>query len=182
VQSALGSPAPTGAVSGEPRHNGELPSTLLDPDVGPSATPNRAYTPGSPGTLVIRRTITNNTGGYLPTVKVRITALSEANGAPWPGVGSQPTNVAHLRVVNPATPTSSITVTGGGSVTVQNLSVDAPANGATTGGGLNSTLTVPLPGNILAPGETVSIAITLAVDTTGTFWLGYNVDALLDTS
>ena len=182
VQSALGSPAPTGWVSGEPRHNGELPSTLLEPGVGPSATPNRAYTPGSPGTLVIRRTITNNTGGYVPTVKVRITALSEANGAPWPGVGSQPTNVAHLRVVNPATATSSITVTGGGSVTVQNLSVDAPAYGATTGGGLNSTLTVPLPGNILAPGETVSIAITLAVDTTGTFWLGYNVDALLDTS
>ena len=178
VQSTLGSPAPTNSVSPY-QHNSTLRSTLLDPAVGQTVTPNRAYTPGtggSPGTLVIRRTITNTTGEPVTTMRIRITALSEANGAPKPGVITQPTNVAHLRVVDPGTATSSIPVSAGDSVTVQNLSVDAPAT-SDPGGGLNSTLTVPLPGGYLFDSGTVDVAITLAVDSPGAFWLGYDVDS-----
>ena len=178
VQSALGSPSPT-AIGNAYQHNNTLRSTPLDPEVFQSLSPNRDYTAGTaggPGTLVIRRTITNSSADPVNLVKIRITALSEDNGAPKPGVGSQPVTIAHLRVVNPDTPTSSVAVTTGGPVTVQNLSVDTPPD-ADLGGGLNSTLTVPLPGGQLSTGDTVDIAITVAVDTTGSFWLAYNVDA-----
>ena len=182
VQSTLGSPAPTGSANPY-QHNSTLQSTLLDPGVGQAVSPNRSYTrgtAGSPGLLVIRRTITNTSAAPVDTVRIRVTAISEANGAPRPGVvpTGSPLPTAQLRVINPGTDTSSIPVSGGGSVTVRNLSVDTPVTGE-TGGGLNSTLTVPLPGDILADGDSVSIAITLAVDAPGTFWLGYNVDALV---
>ena len=126
----LGSPSPT-AIGNAYQHNSTLQSTPLDPDVFYSLSPNRDYTAGTaggPGTLVVRRTITNSSPDPVNVVKLRITALSEANGAPKPGVGSQPVNIAHLRVVNPGTPTSSVPVTTGGPVTVQNLSVDTPAD------------------------------------------------------
>ena len=122
----------------------------------------------------MRRTITNTTGGAITSAKVRISGISQANGDPQPGVASQPGRVARLRVINPAAPTSAVTA-GGNSRTVQNLSVDAPISGQ-PGGGLNSTLTVPLGGG-LAPGATVDIAFTFAVDSGGTFWFGYDVDA-----
>ncbi|WP_201754458.1 hypothetical protein [Micromonospora rubida] len=59
---------------------------------------------------------------------------------------------------------------------MQNLSVDLPAT-AKPGGGLATTLTVPLPCGQLSPGESVNIALTVAVDVGGTFWFGCNVDA-----
>jgi hypothetical protein len=108
---------------------------------------------------------------------LRMTSLSQANGAAKPGVPVQPANPARLRVVNAGVPTSTVSVSGGGTVSVRNLSLDAPAP-ASHGGGMVSTLTVPLPGGALAPGETVHIAITFAVDAAGSFWFGYNVDAL----
>ncbi|MEU4472490.1 fibronectin type III domain-containing protein [Micromonospora sp. NPDC023888] len=179
VPSALGTPAPQNTASPY-QQNAVLQSTLLAPTVAANATPNQTYVPGTggnPGTLTVRRTITNRSAtATMTTTRLRITSLSETNGAPRPGVPVQPANPAHLRIVAPATPTSSVTIPGSGTVTVQNLSVDAPAGAP--GGGLGSTLTVPLPGGTLAPGESVHIALTFAVDQGGTFWFGYNVDAL----
>jgi hypothetical protein len=179
VQSMLGTPSPQN--TGSPyQHNAALPSALLDPGVVNSAAPNQVYvvgTGGNPGTLTVRRTITNRSATAMTTARLRITSLSEANGAPKPGVAVQPANPARLRIVRPATPTSTVAVSAGGTVTVRNLSPDAPAP-ATPGGGLATTLTVPLPGGALGPGESVHIAITFAVDAAGSFWFGYNVDAL----
>jgi FtsP/CotA-like multicopper oxidase with cupredoxin domain len=79
-------------------------------------------------------------------------------------------------VVNPGTASSVVAVAGRGDVTVQNLSVDSPIVAA-SGGGLNSTLTVPLPLGGLPPGSSVDVAFTFQVDTGGTFWFGYDVDA-----
>ena len=112
--------------------------------------------------------------------ELRITSLSEVNGAPEPGVTTQPPAPAQLRVINPATTTSTFTI-GGAAVTVQNLSVDPPASynpatPGTGGGGLNTTLTIPLPSG-LAPGASVSIAFSFAVDGHGPYWFGYDVDA-----
>jgi hypothetical protein len=45
-------------------------------------------------------------------------------------------------------------------------------------GGLDTTLTIPLPGGSLAPGASVSIALSLAVDRPGPYWVGYDVDAV----
>ena len=183
VQSALGSPSPRD--SGSPgQANGVLQSTLLDPAKAATAVPNFAYVPGvagAPGLLTVRRTITNSTGSTITKAQLRITSLSELNGAPEPGVTTQPTAPAQLRVINPATATSTFTI-GSAAVTVQNLSVDSPASynpatPSTGGGGLNTTLTVPLPGGSLVPGASVSIAFSFAVDGHGSYWFGYDVDA-----
>ena len=174
VQSTLGSPSPTGLTSPF-QHNAFLQSTLLDPSVTNALPPNRVSVSAA-GSLVIRRTITNSSGVTITEAKVRMTALSEANGAPLPGVAVQPASHANLRVVNPVTATSVVPTPGRGPVTVQNLSVDSPIVGA-GGGGLNSTLTVPLPPGGLPSGSSVDVAFTFQADTGGTFWFGYDVDA-----
>ena len=165
------------------RPTGFCSPTLLDPAKAATAAPNFAYVPGvagAPGLLTVRRTITNSSAGTITKAQVRITSLSEANGAPEPGVTTQPPAPAQLRVINPATTTSTFTI-GGTAVTVQNLSVDSPASynpatPSTGGGGLNTTLTIPLPSG-LAPGASVSIALSFAVDGHGPYWFGYDVDA-----
>ena len=179
VQSALGSPSPR--ASGSPgQANRVLQSTLLDPAKAATAAPNFAYVAGAPGLLTFRRTITNSSGSTITKALVRITSLSEVNGAPEPGVTTQPPAPAQLRVINPAAATSTFTI-GGAAVTVQNLSVDSPASynpatPGTGGGGLNTTLTIPLPSG-LAKGASVSIALSFAVDRHGPYWFGYDVDA-----
>lgn len=140
-----------------------------------SLPPNWAYTAGNPGTLTVRRTITNTTGAAVTTMRVRITSLSEVNGAPQPGVPTQPALPAQLRIVEPATTTSTVTV-GGAPVIVLNLSPDGPS-APTPGGGLNTTLTVPLGPSGLANGTSVAVAFTFAVDGGKTFWFGYTVEA-----
>ncbi len=174
VQPTLGSPSPTGTADPY-QHNATLKSTLLDTGKGVATAPNRVVVTGTLGQLVIRRTITNTTGQTITAAKVRTSALSEQFGAPQPGVANQPAGVAKLHAINPAAPTELVTVTGGASVTVHDLSVDAPSAGP--GGGLNSTFTVPLPGGGLAPGASINVAFTFVVETHGTFWFGYDVDA-----
>ncbi len=176
VQSTLGSASPTGTADPY-QHNAGLTSTLLDPAIAVTAAPNRVVVTGTPGTLTVRRTITNTSGATISAAKVRVTALSELHGQPQPGVGAQPATVANLRVINPAAPTQSIRLSSGTTVTVNNLTVDAPSN-PTPGGGLNSTLTLPLPDGGLAPGATINVAFTFAIDTRGTFWFGYDIDAI----
>lgn len=175
VSSTLGTPSPRG-VNSPWQHAATLTSTLLDTAAGENVSPNRVYVAGSPGSLTLRRRITNNGTGYVSTARIRINALSEVNGAPLPGAITQPPTHANLRIVNPATSTTSVTISGARVRTVSNLSLDAPA-AASPGGGLASTLTVPLPGGELAPGSSVDVAFTFAVDNGGAYWFGYDVDA-----
>ncbi len=174
AQPTLGSPSPTGTADPY-QHNSTVISSLLDPGVGAASAPNRGYVSGTPGRLVLRRTLTNTGGETITAAKVRVSALSERFGAPRAGGGQQPARVAQLRVVDPAAATEQITVSSGSTVTVRDLGPDAPSTGP--GGGLNSTLTVPLPGGGLAPGASVDVALSFDVDTRGTFWLAYDVDA-----
>ncbi len=139
--------------------------------------PNRVITPvgrNTPGSLVIRRVITNQTGESLTALQIRIVDISAANGLAPILVPSSSVR-AELRVVDPASPTTSITV-GGNPVTVQNLAVAAPTL-PTPGGGLNTVLTVPLPAGGLAPGASVPIAVTFAVDAGGKFWVSWISEA-----
>ena len=176
LPSALGSPSPR--ASGSPSQaNGAFQSILLDPAAPAPDAPNVDYVRGSPGLLTVRRTITNTSNDHLIVAKIRITSLSEVNGAPEPGVASQPGQPAALRIVDPATPTSQVTV-GGNLVTVQNLSVDAPVSANPGGGGLGSTLSVPPSAGDLVPGASADIAVTFAVDRGGSYWFGYDVDYL----
>ena len=176
VQSCLGSPSPQ-ATGSPAQANSALHSALLDPTQLPGTAPNLVYTKGTPGLLTIRRTITNNSAATITTAQLRITSLSEANGPPQPGVPAQPAHPAALRITNPATPTTQVTLTSGTTITVHNLSIDPPAT-VPPGGGLNTTLTIPLPTGGLAPGATISIALTFTVDHGGSYWFGYNTNAL----
>ncbi|WP_433124058.1 fibronectin type III domain-containing protein [Micromonospora sp. CA-240977] len=172
VPSALGSPSPHNSL-GIYEQNASMQSTLLDPNVAQSAEPNRVR---APGRLVIRRTITNRSLYPITQARVRISSLSQVNGAPLPG-GTTPAVYSHLRLINPPMPTNSITVSDGRTLVVRNLSMDAPAT-SPPGGGLCTTLSIPLELGGLAPGASVHIALTFAVDTLGPFWVGYNIDAL----
>ena len=176
VQSVLGAPAPYGL--GDPsRNNPGFPSTLLDTGRSSAEPPNRVITKGvggQPGTLVVRRTVTNTTGATITSANVRITAISEPNGRPPPGAPQNPPNKVSLWLVDPATPTSQVLLSDGDTVTVQNLKVTSTVG--TAGGGLNSTLDVPLPAGGLAPGQSVNIAFTFQGPGSGIFWFTYDGD------
>ena len=134
VQSCLGSPSPQ-ATGSPAQDNTDFRFALLDPAKGVTAAPNFVYVHGTPGLLTIRRTITSTSVTAITAAEIRITSLSEVSGPPEAGAIAQPPVPAQFRVINPATPTSQITITGGHTVTVQNLSVDAPAT-TVPGGGL----------------------------------------------
>lgn len=174
VQSTIGSPSPTGATTAF-RHNGVLQSELLDPNRLESASPNRVYVPGNPGTLTVRRTVINTSSRIVTEAKVRITALSALHGAPRPDGTLTSGSQAQLRVVAPSSnDTSRLAALPG--ISVVGLVPDAPSG--PQGGGLNTTLTVPLPNGGLQPGEVVPVAFTFAVDAPGHYWFAYDVDAL----
>ncbi|TKV60953.1 hypothetical protein FDO65_04670 [Nakamurella flava] len=141
------------------------PSGLLDPSKSAAAEPNRVVVQQSGATrLVVNRVITNNTGRQVNRMALQINTLSQPNAPVPSGVTGQ---TAWLRPVNPSSPTQQIVVNGQ-PVTVQRLSV---ASG--TGAGLGSMLTVPLPEEGLAPGATVAVQLTFAVDRPGKFWFSY---------
>ncbi|WP_328347825.1 fibronectin type III domain-containing protein [Micromonospora sp. NBC_00421] len=175
VPSALGTPSPQNSL-GTYQQNAAVQSTLLDPVVAQGSPPNRVRVDGTPGSLIIRRTLTNRSSAPITQARIRITSLSQENGAPLPGASS-PAVHSHMRVVNPVNATSSITISTGQTLLVRNLSMDAPAT-SPPGGGLGTTLTIPLDLGGLRPGGEVHIALSFAVDTPGTFWIAYDVDAL----
>lgn len=141
------------------------PSGLLDPSKSVAVEPNRVVVQQSGATrLVVNRVITNNTGRQVNQMALQINTLSQPNAPVPSGVTGQ---TAWLRPVNPDSPTQQIVVNGQ-PVTVQRLSV---ASG--TGAGLGSMLTVPLPEGGLAPGASVPVQLTFAVDRPGKFWFSY---------
>ncbi|WP_433549746.1 fibronectin type III domain-containing protein [Micromonospora zamorensis] len=172
VPSTLGSPSPQNTL-GTYQQNASIQSTLFDPNVAVSAAPNRVRSGNS---LVIRRTLTNRSSAAITQARVRITSLSAENGAPYPGAPS-PVVHSNLRLVNPLNPTTPITISDGRTLLVRNLVMDAPATNP-PGGGLGTTLTIPFDLGGLAPGASVHIALTFAVDTPGSWWVAYDVDAL----
>jgi hypothetical protein len=183
---ALGSPAPESSSSPY-QQTQNLHSDVLVPPASTQQNqpPNRVYNAGSPGSLVIQRTITNDSNAAICDLQIRVTSMSELNGGPQPNVRRQPKRVANLRLVDPSYVGAGTTTGPGGlnnptTLTIENLSPDAPANGNESGGGAgqDTTLTVPLSAGGLAKGASVSVSFTFAVDTTGEFWFGYNTLAL----
>jgi hypothetical protein len=176
VQSTVGSPSPSS--SGTPYDRATLVrASLLDPAAAADAPPNRVSTAGAggnPGTLEIRRVITNRTADTLSALQLRIVDLSESNGLAPISVPASSVR-AELRIVAPASPTTTATVAGQ-PVTVQNLSPQAPSL-ASPGGGLNTVLPVTLPAGGLAPGQSVSVGVSFAVDAGGRFWVSWIEEA-----
>ena len=187
----LGAPGPENLASPIQR-NGTLKVTLIDPVAGSTNPPNRVrdtlsytdtLTPSAPnggapaanpytlGTLVLRRKFTNNTGAAVTRLRVRVIDITATNAAPG-GSGQ-----SDLRALSSATQT--VSITGGGSVTVQGLTLEQPPTQA-RGGGLNSSLaagTITL-GTPLANGASININLLLGVAQGGSFRFFINVEAL----
>jgi uncharacterized protein len=176
VTQSLGAPGPEGLNSPHQR-NADFPVGLLDNQRSNTQTPNRVRDLNdtgqnkSFGTMSIRRTVTNNTGGpvdYLAFRIVQITTFPQSAG------------VADLRVLDSDDIT--VTLTNGTPVDVRGTYVEQPPT-QLNGGALNSSLGVGyinIDGNTLEDGESVNVQFLLGVEKTGTFRFYINVEAFDD--
>ncbi|MET0645622.1 MAG: DNA/RNA non-specific endonuclease [Pyrinomonadaceae bacterium] len=173
-QAILGAPGPENTSSPIQR-NAQVGLTVLDPAVSASQPPNRArsFTSDSVnnstfGTMTIRRTLTNNTGSNITSLRFRIADMTT-----YPTSGG----LADLRARTSGP--SSVIVTGGASKTVQGTTLEEPP-AQPNGGGINATLaagTVTL-ASPLANGQSVDLQFLLGIQTTGTFRFFLNVEAV----
>ncbi len=120
----------------------------------PTVVPNGAF-----GTITFRRTFTNNTGADLPRLRYRIVNITTT-----PVTGPN----ADLRAINSST--GSVTLSGGGSVTVNGTTIETPP-AQLVGGAFNSSYSangIALATPLLS-GASVNLAFTVGVQTTGTY-------------
>lgn len=173
----LGAPAPENSLSPTQR-NATVKSSLIEPTTASTSPPNRvrsgqvlAGVPNAYGTLSIQRRFKNGTNASITRLRFRVVDLTTLNSP----LAASPQ--ADLRVLSS---TGVVTNSQGQEVvTVTGLTVEqTPAQ--PSGGGLNSTLTVVLPGGMLAPGHTIDVQFLLGVQQEGSFRFLVNVEALTD--
>ncbi|HJT65583.1 MAG TPA: lamin tail domain-containing protein [Pyrinomonadaceae bacterium] len=176
----LGAPGPEN-LSSPIQRNASFAVNLLDTCVAAASPPNRVrdFTSNPPnnsafGTLDIRRTIVNNTGGNVTRLRFRVIDLTT-----FP----PPSGIADLR---PLTSTSVVVTvdrppcgSGTSNVTVQGTTLEQPPS-QPNGGGFNSsmsagTVTLATP---LANGASIDVRFLLGVQQTGSFKFYINVEAL----
>ncbi len=176
----LGAPGPEN-LSSPIQRNSSFPTNFLDPCVGGASPPNRVRDFTSDpannstfGTLDIRRTITNSTGGNVTRLRFRVIDLTT-----FPA----PSGIADLR---PRTSTAVVVTVdrapcgvGTSNVTVQGTTLEQPPS-QPHGGGFNSsmsagTVTLATP---LANGATIDLRFLLGLQQTGSFKFYLNVEAL----
>jgi hypothetical protein len=176
----LGAPGPEN-LSSPIQRNASFAVPLLDPCVGSGSPPNRVRDFTSDpannstfGTLDLRRTITNNTGGNVTRLRFRITDVTT-----FPA----PSGIADLR---PRTSTAVVVTvdrapcgTGTSNVTVQGTTLEQPPsqpNGSGFNGSLSAgTITLATP---LANGASLDTRFLLGIQQTGSFKIYLNVEAL----
>lgn len=176
----LGAPSPEN-LSSPIQRNGSFATTLLDTCGSTSAPPNRVrdFTSDPPnnstfGTLDIRRTFTNNTGGNVTRLRYRITDLTT-----FPA----PSGIADLR---PRTSTAVVVTvdrppcgSGTSNVTVQGTTLEQPPS-QPNGSGFNGTLSagVVTLATPIANGAHVDVRFLTGIQQTGSFKLYLNIEAL----
>jgi hypothetical protein len=170
--SVLGAAGPENTGSPVVENDGATPavandgmySALMSTSVGSGAFPNREYTAPSgetAGTLLVRRRVTNRTGRAITQLRFRIMQLTT--------YGTATSSQALLRAVSaPTAPVAGETALG--------ATLEQPPAQA-QGGGLNSSLSVALPGGSLAHGSSVVVTFKFAVDRGGSFQFGYSHEA-----
>ncbi|MDX6269981.1 MAG: large repetitive protein [Acidobacteriota bacterium] len=168
----LGAPGPENLASPTQR-NAVVKSSLIDPMVAASAPPNRVRssfganpTNAAFGTLSFQRRFKNTLGVPVTRLRFRIVDLTTIN--------NRTAGQSDLRVLSS---TGTVTNSAGNTVVVVNgLTLETPPQ--PNGGGLNSTLSVVLPGGGLAPGNTIDVQFLLGVQEQGAFSFFINVEAL----
>jgi hypothetical protein len=154
------------------QRNATIKSGLIDPTAQPTASPNRIRsaaganpTNAAFGTLDIRRKFTNSTGSTVTSLRFRAVDMTTRFGASPPPVGT-----ADLRLL-----TSTDTTANGGTIIIKGTTLDAPAQ--PNGGGLNSSVTVAIPGGLVT-GASINLRFLLGVQQEGAFRFLVNVEAL----
>ena len=181
VPSFLGAPGPENSASPIQR-NATIKASFIDPGcnatavnpASPTACVRERNTSAVPngvlGTLSIRRKFTNMTGGSVTRLRFRVVDVT--------GPTNQPAGTADLRVLTSPT-IASANLSGGGTTTIQGLTLEEPPTQA-NGGGLNSSLsagiiTMAAP---LASGASINVHFLLGVQTSGNYRFFVNVEAL----
>jgi hypothetical protein len=176
----LGAPGPEN-LSSPIERNASFAVDFLDPCVAGASPPNRVRDFTSDpannstfGTLDIRRTVTNNTGGNVTRLRWRVIDITT-----FPA----PSGIADLR---PRTSTAVVVTvdrapcgSGTSNVTVQGTTLEQPPS-QPNGGGFNSsmssgTVTLATP---LANGASLDLRWLLGIQQTGSFKFFLNVEAL----
>ena len=176
----LGAAAPEN-LSSPIQRNASFSLAILDPCVNGASPPNRVRDFTSDpannstfGTLDMRRTVTNNTGGNVTRLRWNIIDITT-----FPA----PSGIADLR---PRTSTSVVVTVdrapcgvGTSNVTVQGTTLEQPPS-QPNGGGFNSswssgTVTLATP---LANGDSLDLRFLLGIQQTGSFRVYVNVEAL----
>ena len=176
----LGAPGPEN-LSSPIERNASFATNLLDICVAPASPPNRVRDFTSDpvnnstfGTLDIRRSIVNNTGGNVTRLRFRVVDLTT-----FPA----PSGIADLR---PRTSTAVVVTvdrppcgSGTSNVTVQGTTLEQPPS-QPNGGGFNSSMSagVVTLATPLANGATVDVRFLLGIQQTGSFKFFINVEAL----
>jgi hypothetical protein len=176
----LGAPGPE-SLSSPIQRNASFGIDVLDICVAAASPPNRVRDFTSDpannstfGTLDLRRTVTNNTGGNVTRLRYRVIDLTT-----FPA----PSGIADLR---PRTSTAVVVTvdrppcgSGTSNVTVQGTTLEQPPS-QLNGGGFNSsmssgTVTLATP---LANGATLDVRFLLGIQQTGSFKFYFNIEAL----
>ena len=176
----LGAPGPEN-LSSPIERNASFSVNLLDTCVAAASPPNRVrdFTSDPPnnstfGTLDIRRTVVNNTGGNVTRLRFRVVDLTT-----FPA----PSGIADLR---PRTSTAVVVTvdrppcgSGTSNVTVQGTTLEQPPS-QPNGGGFNSSMSagVVTLGTPVANGASVDVRFLLGIQQTGSFKFFINVEAL----
>jgi hypothetical protein len=176
----LGAPGPEN-LSSPIERNASFAVNVLDVCVAPASPPNRVrdFTSDPPnnstfGTLDIRRTVVNNTGGNVTRLRFRVVDLTT-----FPA----PSGIADLR---PRTSTAVVVTvdrppcgSGTSNVTVQGTTLEQPPS-QPNGGGFNSSMSagVVTLATPIANGASVDVRFLLGIQQTGSFKFFFNVEAL----
>jgi len=176
----LGAPGPEN-LSSPIQRNASFAVNLLDPCAAAASPPNRVrdFTSGSlstsaEGTLDIRRTIVNNTGGNVTRLRFRIIDLTTFPASP--GIADlRPLTSGPVVVTVDRPPCGS----GTSNVTVNGTTLEQPPS-QPNGGGFNSsmsagTVTLATP---IANGASIDVRFLLGIQQTGSFKFYINVEAL----
>jgi len=169
----LGAPGPEEDASPIQR-NADIKAGLIDPTVSSSAPPNRVRsshganpTNAAYGTLSIQRRFKNSLNVPVTRLRFRVVNITTFN--------NRTAGQADMRVLSS---TGQVIDSAGNTVvTVNGLTLEPPPQ--PNGGGMNSSLTVVLPGGGLSPGNTIDVQFLLGVQEQGNFSFFVNVEALV---
>ena len=174
----LGAPGPQGLSSPLTYSNSQIPGTLVDPTRNKDEDPNRVRVgSGDSGTLSIRRSFTNNTGGTLDYLGFRVIEISTLNSP------ITLDDQAQLRLISSSETTAEVP-SRGGAVPIFGTTLEYDEICAClkpqqpNGGGLNSTVSTNFSEEgIFQPNATVDVQFLMNVVKSGSYRIFVYVEA-----